>query len=89
VFGEDNWYLGEKMNDTQIDIFREPAARIKKHLGTSSASWWWLRSANGNFNFCYVSRDGNSNNYYADGGGGVVVGFCIETRSYHPEGIVV
>ena len=67
-------------DDTQIDIFRETAARIKKIPGASIAWWWWLRSAYGNGSFSYVRTDGSYGNTYADTEGGVAVGFCIETR---------
>ena len=80
VFGNDAWAPEADCNDSQIDIFRETAARIKKIPGASIAWWWWLRSAYGNGSFSYVRTDGSYGNTYADTEGGVAVGFCIETR---------
>ena len=80
VFGEGAWNPGVDCGDSQIDIFREPANRIKKLPGASSASWWWLRSANGSASFTHVSSDGSNGINSANNEGGVAVGFCIETR---------
>ena len=81
VFGKDAWDPEADCYDTQIDIFREAEARMKKRPGASSASWWWLRSAYGSNGFYCVDTDGSINYGNADYEGGVVVGFCIETRS--------
>ena len=59
------------------DAFPDNASRIKSKVGASSASWWWLRSANGSNYFYTVSSDGSDISSYAHGEGGVVVGFCI------------
>jgi hypothetical protein len=80
VFGTNAWDPEADCDDTQIDIFREASHRKKGHLGASSASWWWLRSANGSANFNLVGCDGSHGNDYATGEGGVVVAFCIEDR---------
>jgi hypothetical protein len=89
VFGKDTRRLKRDCGDSQIDIFREPAARLKKRLGASSDSWWWLRSVNDYYSFGRVTNDNSRNDNFADNEGGVVVGFCIETRSYHPEGFAM
>ena len=81
VFGKKVKGPDAVLEDSQIDIFQKPAGRIKKRLGASSAAAWWLRSALGNYSFNNVYTDGNSSNYYACGERGVVVSFCIETRS--------
>ena len=81
VFGKDAWDSEADCYDTQIDIFRDAEARMKKLPGASSASWWWLRSASGNYSFYFVSMDGSSYSYYAYSEGGVVVGFSIEAKS--------
>ena len=81
VFGEDARDPGVDCGDSQIDIFREPVNRIKKLPGASSASWWWLRSANYTNYFNFVYSDGSYGPDYANYEGGVVVGFCIETRT--------
>ena len=69
------------LGNTQIDIFRESTTRIKKRLGASSASWWWLRSAYYTNIFSGVYSDGSITYDYASTEGGVVVGFCIESRA--------
>ena len=81
LFGKNVWDPKEDCEDTQIDIFRDDKARIKKHPGASSASWWWLRSANYNSNFSFVGSDGSSGSVMAYFEGGVAIAFCIETRS--------
>ena len=81
VFGKDAWDPEADCYDTQIDIFRDAEARMKKRPGASSASWWWLRSASGNYYFSFVDTDGSNFYSYADYKGGVAVGFCIEARS--------
>ena len=80
VFGINAWEPETDCNDTQIDIFREASHRKKGHLGASSASCWWLRSAYSASYFDYVSRNGNNGTSYAYAEGGVVVGICIEKR---------
>ena len=80
VFGKEAWDPEADCDDSQIDIFKEPANRVKKRPGASSASWWWLRSAYSTTAFNYVLTDGSIGSTYATYEGGVVVGFCIETR---------
>ena len=80
VFGNDAWDTGADCDDSQIDIFKEPLTRAKRRLGASSASWWWLRSAYNSSYFSSVYSDGSDSGNYARAEGGVVVGFCIETR---------
>ena len=81
VFGEEAYSPEADCDDTQIDIFRYPTARIKGRLGASSAAAWWLRSANYNSNFSFVGSDGSSGSVMAYFEGGVAIAFCIETRS--------
>ena len=80
VFGTNIWDPETDCNDTQIDIFREASHR-KRHLGASSASWWWLRSANHDYGFTGVGSGGGNYTNTACSEGGVVVGFCIEDRT--------
>ena len=80
LFGKNVWDPKEDCEDTHIDIFRDAEARRKKLPGASSASWWWLRSANTNSYFSYVLADGSNYDTDAFSEGGVAVGFCIETR---------
>ena len=80
VFGTNIWVPKADCDDRQIDIFQKPVNRIKRRPGASSASWWWLRSASFNDYFASVYSDGSSNHSSANAEGGVVVGFCIESR---------
>jgi hypothetical protein len=84
VFGNDAWAPEADCDDSQIDIFLETAARIKKIPGASSASWWWLRSAYDSSHFYGAYNDGSYYYNIAFSEGGVVVAFCIEDRS--PKG---
>ena len=81
IFGEEMHSSEAGCNDSQIDIFQEPARRVKARVGSSSASWWWLQSAYGSNSFYFVGSGGFSGYSSAIYKGGVVVGFCIETRS--------
>lgn len=56
-------------------IFNSGSARIKKNL-SGSASYWWLRSANGGKLFWFVDYDGYTNYDYASSALGVALGFC-------------
>ena len=80
VFGANIWDPSADCADTKIDIFREASHREKGRLGASSASWWWLRSANYSNSFSGVSSGGSYNLGDASSEGGVTVGFCIEER---------
>jgi len=80
LFGKNAWNPGEDCEDTQVDIFRDAEARRKKLPGASSASWWWLRSADSSNYFNSVYTEGSFNGYSASNKGGVAVGFCIENR---------
>lgn len=57
-------------------LFPDNASRIKYKVGATSASWWWLRRANGSNYFNYVSSGGSYYNYYANYTYGVALGFC-------------
>ena len=86
VFGKKAWHPEADCKNSQIDIFqrhffRKPANRLKRRPGASSTSWWWLRSAFSGGNFTTVYSNGSITSTYAYYEGGVVVGFCIETRN--------
>ena len=50
-------------------------------MNSDGNAWcWWLRSASNNTVFSLVGSDGDNGNSSAYYEGGVVVGFCIETR---------
>ena len=58
-------------------IFPDNASRMKKKVGASSASWWWLRSA-GNYDYFFgVGSDGNNNYNGASGSGALALGFSL------------
>ena len=81
LFGKNAWAPEADCDDSQIDIFRDAEARMKKLPGASSASWWWLRSAGSSSGFYDVGSDGSNYGTVANAEGGVAVGFCIEARS--------
>ena len=57
-------------------MFPDAASRVKSKVGATSASWWWLRSANTYNAFNSVYSNGYYDFNYANGSGGVTVGFC-------------
>ena len=66
----------ETEGPTYDSAFNSNATRVKMKVGASSASWWWLRSAN-DYYFRGVSTDGSYANYNATPSGAVALGFCI------------
>lgn len=76
VFDSVSYTIGSG-EGTKYPIFTDDASRIKKVK--NSASLWWLRSCNRNYNrnFVIVSNDGSAGYYLASGTGGVVVGLCV------------
>lgn len=75
VFGRGPWAAKEP-DDTQLDIFRTERDRVKL-CGDKGTRFWWLRSANTNYNFCCVDASGSYNYNYAVNSCGVALGFCI------------
>ena len=59
------------------EIFPDNASRKKMKAGASSASWWWLRSANNDINFNIVNSDGSSNYNSASTAGALALGFSL------------
>ena len=57
-------------------LFPDNASRIKYKVGTTSAQWWWLRSACSTSGFNNVYTNGNNNDYSANSSGCVALGFC-------------
>ena len=74
IFGRE---LSFEEEGLEYSSFMYDASRLKYHLGASSASWWWLRSAYSRISFYGVYSGGNYGIYNAAIEGGVVVGFCL------------
>ena len=62
-------------NQKYETLFPDQASRVKKKVGASSATYWWLRSAYGTSNFYYVYSSGSVVSGLASGSYGVVFGF--------------
>ena len=73
--GTSNYY--ETKGPRYSEIFPDNTSRVKKKVGASSASWWWLRSANINYSFGYVDSDGSYNYGNASTAGALALGFSI------------
>lgn len=59
------------------DMFQNTSSkRIKKNVGASNATFWWLRSASDSSNFDAVTASGHYGNSSANGSYGVAIGFC-------------
>lgn len=56
-------------------LFPDNASRIKQKAGSTSASNWWLRYANGTTHFRIVYSSGSYNSSNANGSYGVCLGF--------------
>lgn len=57
-------------------LFGGTSNRVKYKQGTTSASWWWLRSAGNTIKFDFVDITGLLSNESAFFEGGVVLCFC-------------
>lgn len=58
-------------------LFTDATSRIKYKVGASSASVWWLRSADGVISFRSVYSNGYYSYYSANDSYGVALGFCL------------
>ena len=59
------------------EMFPDLASHKKYKVGSTSADFWWLRSASGSSNFRYVRPDSGDWSYdTADRSYGVALGFC-------------
>ena len=59
------------------EIFLLNDSRKKSKVGATSASYWWLRSANNSSGFSYVFGNGSYANSNANSSYGVALGFCL------------
>ena len=85
VFGYDEHYdeeyfdVAKEPQDGQIDIFKNPFARVKMRCNEETTSWWGLRSTNDRYNYFYLMRsDGSYGWTDMTEPVAVVLGFCIE-----------
>lgn len=75
IFGASTY--AETQGPIYSSIFPNDASHIKSKVGTSSASWWWLRSAAATGAFYNVKTNGSDNNPTANTSGAVALGFCL------------
>jgi hypothetical protein len=80
VFGQ-RYYANQYEQNSQVQYayFSAGNSRIAyRHTATSTAVWWWLRSAtySGSNHFCTVNTDGTCNRDRASWSAGVVAGFA-------------
>ena len=64
---------------TKYEYFTDNASRVKSYLSGSIADYWWLRSADAEYTYCFltVNNDGDCDNFFANDSYGVVFGFSI------------
>lgn len=72
IFGGTNY---ESQGPVYTVVYPDAASRIKMKAGATSASAWWLRSANSNYNFNYVTTSGGYSNNSASTSHAVALGF--------------
>ena len=81
VFGSTTYAnSNEKNKQAQYAYYSAGNSTIKyKHDGTSTASYWWLRSpiASNSFRFVRVNPDGTGYTYFANSSLGFAPGFCV------------
>lgn len=84
IFGDDpaSQKTEADCGESQIDIFAEPRNRLKFQAGEIRSSWWLRSTSSGHGNLFVFVYDGDGNGYFdhAAWNGGVLVGFCIESR---------
>ena len=73
IFGGTNY---ETLGHVYSDVFTDANSRKKFKAGESSASFWWLRSANDLGYFRCVSNGGVGNTRSSSSTYGVALGFC-------------
>lgn len=67
----------ETMGPIYDGIFPDNTSRMKKKIGASSASWWWLRSAFNTNLFNGVGNSGGSSTNYAYNSFPLALGFSL------------
>lgn len=69
-------YENEQSGVYYSESFPDNASRIKKKIGETSSSYWWLRSAYSGANFFCVNTSGYINYYGSNSLFAVALGFC-------------
>ena len=77
IYGLSSSSLYEQTGPVYTELFVSDDDRVKYENGSSNASKWWLRSANGVLHFRYVTNDGSMIHIGAENSNGVVLGFCL------------
>lgn len=70
----------EQNSQAQYDYYKAGNSKVKyKHNATTTAAYWWCRSAlyNGSTGFCRVYTNGSANGSNADYSYGLAPGFCV------------
>ena len=77
IFGMQHYAPGTE--GEQYDLFKYYRNRVKGHLGSDCADYYWERSSgcNGTLTFCIVYSSGNANGSGANSSRGVAFGFCL------------
>jgi len=73
IFGTTSY---ENSGTLYTGVFTDATSRIKKYGLNGSASYWWLRSADGGTYFRCVNSNGSAGYNVANYAYGVVLGFC-------------
>ena len=74
IFGGTSY---ETLGHVYNEAFTDTTSRKKFKVGSSRASYWWLRSASGVSSFRIVRSDGNGNNNSTYSDNGIALGFCL------------
>ena len=68
---------GESAGPAYTVLFKSNTDRLKQHDGTSSSTWWWLRTACAGYIYGIVNSNGSSGYSSANHSGSIVFGFCM------------
>lgn len=87
VSSDDVWIPGNReiLGDSSYEtsgpvyssVFKDSNTRTKYKVGSSSTSFWWLRSARNASNFRSIYTGGNGTDYNSLITGGIALGFCL------------
>lgn len=74
---DDVWVPSYEELPSSYSVFLDRTNRIKRKSGSTSATFWWLRSAYDTSSFWCINRGGDYGRYYADSSFDVALGFCL------------